>query len=103
VRVFSPPHNTLQLTRRTQQLAGVDNLLSKLSHSNVKTQVNSWENFQEKMRLMKRENTVVLPGHSKIELPNNDNEDFMNSRSLERIHYIEDNRYGTVYTCNNGA
>jgi hypothetical protein len=55
------------------------------------------------MRLMRRENTVVLPDHSDIDLTNSKNENFKNSRCLERIHYIEDNFYGTVYTRNNGA
>lgn len=52
---------------------------------------------------MKRKNTVVLPDHSGIELPNSNNENFKNSRCLERIHYTEDIFYGTVYTRNNGA
>lgn len=65
--------------------------------------VNSGDFFQENMRLMRRENTVVLPDHSDIDLTNSKNENFKNSRCLERIHYIEDNFYGTVYTRNNGA
>lgn len=52
---------------------------------------------------MKWENTVVLPDHSEIELPSSNNKNFKKSRCLERIHYIEDNFYGTVYTRNNGA
>jgi len=55
------------------------------------------------MRLIKRENAVVLPDHTKIKLLNSDNENFKNIHCLERIPYIEDNFYGTVYTRNNGA